>query len=159
MFKTLFTYGWPFLFSQTRVRNGSLNGITLFSYTVQTYTVQKMKFCVKEFFNKCKQSCNSKLGQTSKMEFLAKVVDSLHLRCWAKFWIANLVTFTKELLNGKLHFLPTVMECKRGLFCCRYDVWAITMSIISFKVIISYEIINKVFYKLEHFVTNFKRKY
>ena len=44
-------------------------------------TVQKLKFSIKDFFSKCDQIC-SLLQET-----------------------ADLVTFTEEILNGKLHLL------------------------------------------------------
>ena len=43
-------------------------------------TVQKLKFSIKDFFSKCDQICS----------FLQETAD--------------LVTFTEEILNGKLHF-------------------------------------------------------
>ena len=46
-------------------------------------TVQKIKFSVKDFFNKCDQ-------------ILKKTVD--------------LVTFTEEILNGKLHICPSCVS-------------------------------------------------
>ena len=45
--------------------------------TTQNIQCTKMKFSVKDFFNKCDQIC----------------------------WKLDLVTFTKKILNGKLHFL------------------------------------------------------
>ena len=48
-----------------------------------TYTAQKMKFPIKDFFSKCEQN----------LQFLA-----------------NLVAFTEEIPNGKLHFLCSVCE-------------------------------------------------
>ena len=44
-------------------------------------TAQKMKFCIKDFFSKCDQICKE---------------------------AADLVTFTEEILNGKVHFLCSV---------------------------------------------------
>ena len=44
--------------------------------TMPSYTAQKMKFSIKDFFSKCDQ-----------------------------MFPADLVTFTKEIPNGKLHFL------------------------------------------------------
>ena len=42
-----------------------------------TVTAQKMKFSIEDFFSKCDQICN---------------------------FPADLVTFTEEIVNGKLHF-------------------------------------------------------
>ena len=53
---------------------GKFNGIVILQASLQ----QKMKFCIKNFFNKCNQ------------------IRSL-LRIWS-------VTFTEKILNGKRHF-------------------------------------------------------
>ena len=50
--------------------------------TFSTYTAQKMKFLIKDFLSKCDQ--------------IAVTVD--------------LVTFTEEILNGKFHFLSSVIS-------------------------------------------------
>ena len=52
---------------------------------VSPYTAQKVKFPVKDFFSKCDQ-----------------------IRSFPRI----LVTFTEEILNGKLHFLCSDKTCK-----------------------------------------------
>ena len=47
-------------------------------------TTQKMKFSINDFFSKC---------------------DQKKVKGKSKKFPANLVTFTEEILNGKLHFL------------------------------------------------------
>ena len=53
-----------------------------------THTAQNMKFSIKDFFSKCVQ-----IPQET----------------------ADLVAFTEEILNGKLHFLCSVISYLRGL--------------------------------------------
>ena len=51
---------------------------------IEYFTAQKMKFSVKDFFSKCDKSAGT----------------------------ADLVTFTEEILSGKLHFLCSVWREK-----------------------------------------------
>ena len=51
-----------------------------------TITPQKMKFSIKDFFSKCNQ---------------------------IRRFSADLVTFTEEILNGRLHFLCSVEGCSQ----------------------------------------------
>ena len=72
----LFLSGTKGLFQIARVRNFKSLWY-IFSQKILTHTAQKMKFSIKNFSSEC---------------------DQIHRT-------AELVTFTEEILNGKLHFL------------------------------------------------------
>ena len=71
---------------QRRAQNPRL-AFNYFRQKAPSNTAQKMKFSIKDFFSKCDQ---------------------------IRSFLADLVTFTEEIPNGKLHFLCSV-RCSAGL--------------------------------------------